>query len=128
MPNWKPRDTKRAKTLRNSATPAERHLWKYLGRSQLGAKFSRQMPVGPFFVDFLCRSHKLAIEIDGFSHDVQPERDVLRDQHLRDAGFRILHFSNEDVMTNTDGVVEAIARVLAEKPTPGPSREREGRA
>ena len=86
------------------------------------------MPVGPFFVDFMCRSHKIAIEIDGLSHDVQPERDVLRDQYLRDAGFRVLHFSNEDVMTNTEGVVEMIAGVLLEQPTPGPSREREGRS
>jgi hypothetical protein len=46
--DWKERDTKRARELRNAATPAERELWKYLSRSQLGVKFSRQMQVGPF--------------------------------------------------------------------------------
>ena len=55
MPEWKPRNTERARELRNAATPAERALWRYLARSQLGAKFSRQMPVGPFYADFLCR-------------------------------------------------------------------------
>jgi BirA family biotin operon repressor/biotin-[acetyl-CoA-carboxylase] ligase len=55
MPDWKARDIKRARELRRAATPAERLLWRYLSRSQLGAKFSRQMQVGSFFADFLCR-------------------------------------------------------------------------
>jgi very-short-patch-repair endonuclease len=45
MPDWKPRNTQRAGELRNTASPAERHLWRYLSRSQLSAKFSRQMQV-----------------------------------------------------------------------------------
>ncbi|MCP9221592.1 DUF559 domain-containing protein [Erythrobacter sp. LQ02-29] len=67
MPDWNPRNTKRARELRRAATPAERKLWPYLARSALGAKFSRQMPVGPWYVDFLCRELKLAIELDGAS-------------------------------------------------------------
>ena len=47
--------TERARALRRPATPAERALWRYLARSGAGAKFSRQMPVGPYFADFLCR-------------------------------------------------------------------------
>ena len=47
MPQWKERNTQRARELRNRATPAERALWKYLSRFQLGAKFSRQMQIGP---------------------------------------------------------------------------------
>ncbi|MEL7691551.1 endonuclease domain-containing protein [Citromicrobium bathyomarinum] len=127
MPSWTDRDTKRARELRNAATPAERELWRHLARSQLGVRFSRQMPVGPFFADFLCRSHKLIVELDGHSHDVQPERDEARDAYLRSEGYRVLHFSNADVIANTEGVIDTICVALQEEPTPGPSRKREGR-
>jgi very-short-patch-repair endonuclease len=105
---FKSRNTSRARELRHAATPAERKLWRYLSRSQLGARFSRQMPVGPFFADFLCRERKLIVELDGHSHDVAPERDVYRDRYLAEAGYRVLHFANADVMGNVDGVVAAI--------------------
>ena len=127
VPNWTDRDTRRARQLRHAATPAERALWKYLAKSQLGVKFSRQMPVGPFFADFLCRSQKLIVEVDGHSHDVQPERDDTRDTYLRSEGYRVLHFSNRDVLGNAEGVIETIRTALQEEPTPGPSRKREGR-
>jgi BirA family biotin operon repressor/biotin-[acetyl-CoA-carboxylase] ligase len=120
------RDTNRARELRNAATPAERLLWQYLSRSQLGVKFSRQMPVGPFFADFLCRERMLIVELDGFSHDVQPERDIFRDRYLMENGYRVLHFTNADVMGNVEGVVTAIKREVAERPTPNPSRKQEG--
>jgi len=73
--------------LRNGATPAERKLWRYLSKSQAGAKFSRQLKVGSFFPDFLCRELKLTVEVDGYSHDVRPGRDVYRDRYLTEAGF-----------------------------------------
>jgi len=66
------------------------------------------MPVGPFFADFLCRERKLIVELDGHSHDVAPERDVYRDRYLAEAGYRVLHFANADVMGNVEGVVAAI--------------------
>jgi len=75
----KPRNTMRAQTLRREATPAERKLWPLLARSQLGAKFSRQMPVGPYFADFLSRELKLVVELDGFSHDRTVDADARRD-------------------------------------------------
>ncbi len=106
--SFRPRNTQRARELRNNATPAERELWRYLCRSQLRVKFSRQMPVGPFFADFLCRERKLIIELDGFSHDIAPERDARRDYYLREAGYRVLHFANTDVFGNCEGVVRAI--------------------
>ena len=126
VPTWTDRDTTRARELRNAATPAERALWTYLAKSQLGVKFSRQMPVGAFFADFLCRSHRLIVEVDGHSHDVQPERDTARDAYLRGEGYRVLHFSNADVLGNVEGVIETIRTALQEEPTPGPSRKREG--
>ncbi|ABC64408.1 endonuclease domain-containing protein [Erythrobacter litoralis] len=114
MPTWNPRNTKRARKLRNTATPAEQRLWQHLSRSQPGAKFSRQMPVGPWYADFLCRELKLVIELDGFSHDVQPDRDERRDADLRELGYHVLHFTNADVMNNTEGVVIAIQRKIAD--------------
>ena len=114
MPEFHPRDTLRAKRLRNEATPAERALWPYLSRSALGAKFSRQMPVGPYFADFVCRELKLVIELDGFSHDVQPERDAARDADLRDHGYTVLHFANEGVLRDPEAVATAIQQKVAE--------------
>ena len=92
----------------------ERELWRYLSRSQLGYKFSRQMPIGPFYVDFLCRQKGLIIEVDGWSHDVAPERDVIRDEYFEQEGYRILHFTNHDVRTNVAGVVAAVQQALAQ--------------
>ena len=108
MPDWKARDTARARSLRREATPAERALWEHLSRSQTGAKFSRQMPVGPWFADFLCRELLLVVELDGFSHDVTPERDARRDAWMAAHGYTVLRFTNEGVHSNVEGVVSAI--------------------
>lgn len=108
MPQWKPRNTSRARTLRREATPAERALWEHLARSQLGAKFSRQMPVGPYFADFLCRELRLVVELDGHSHDVTPESDGPRDRWMVAQGFTVLRFTNDDVHRNVEGVVKVI--------------------
>ena len=127
MPDWRPRDTARARKLRNEATPAERRLWSYLGNSRLnGHKFSRQMPLGPYVCDFLCRRSKLVVELDGESHAATAVHDARRDQFMREQGFTVLRFSNTDVMGNVEGVVAMIGASLADAPTPGPSRKREG--
>ena len=124
---FQPRDTPRAKELRNAASPAERALWRCLsGRKIGGWKFSRQMPVGPYFADFLCREAQLIIELDGYSHDMQQAHDERRDHWLVENGFRVLRFTNCDVMANIEGVVSEIERALALLPTPDPSRKREG--
>ena len=65
-----------------------------------------------FYADFLCRRRSLIVELDGYSHDVAPERDQWRDAVLRQAGYRVMHFTNEDVLTNVEGVVEAIRLAL----------------
>jgi very-short-patch-repair endonuclease len=124
---FKPRDTQRAKELRNQASPAERKLWTVLsGRKLAGFKFSRQMPVGPYFADFLCREAKLVIELDGYSHDTRTEHDRRRNAFMKAEGYRLLQFSNADVLTNLDGVAQTIALSLAKTdppPTP-PASER----
>lgn len=83
------------------------------------------MPVGPYFADFLCRELKLIIEIDGESHDYTSEYDRRRDGYCLSKGYRILRFSNADVMKNLEGVVSRVQATLAQ-PTPSPSRQREG--
>jgi BirA family biotin operon repressor/biotin-[acetyl-CoA-carboxylase] ligase len=108
MPNWQSRNTNRARTLRREATPAERALWAHLSRSQQGAKFSRQMPIGPYYADFLCRDLKLVIELDGHSHDVTPARDEVRDAWFESDGYTVMRFTNADVQNNIEGVVEVI--------------------
>ena len=124
---FQPRDTPRARELRNAATPAERALWHCLSARKVGGwKFSRQMPVGPYFADFLCREAQLIIELDGYSHDMRQIYDNRRDRWLAQNGYRVLRFTNDDVMNNVEGVVIEIERSLTLLPTPNPSRKREG--
>ncbi|MEH6661951.1 MAG: DUF559 domain-containing protein [Parasphingorhabdus sp.] len=124
---FKPRNTDRAKSLRNAATPAERELWKYLSRRQVrGRKFSRQMPVGPYYADFLCRELGLIIEIDGYSHETQQGYDAKRTSDLVEHGYKVIRFTNDDVLNNVAGVVGQIELALKDMPTPNPSRKREG--
>ncbi len=84
------------------------------------------MPVGPYFADFLCREAQLIVELDGYSHDMRQAHDNRRDQWLAQNGYRIMRFTNENVMGNLEGVVSEIERSLAHLPTPNPSRKREG--
>ncbi|WP_459664504.1 endonuclease domain-containing protein [Novosphingobium sp. 11B] len=102
------RDTGRARLLRREATPAERRLWRYISRSALGAKFSRQMPVGPYFADFLCRELSLVVELDGYSHGFRLNYDAARDRWMAEQGYRVLRFSNEAVFGQLDGVLTVI--------------------
>ncbi|PZO90809.1 MAG: endonuclease domain-containing protein [Sphingomonas sanxanigenens] len=121
MPEFQRRPTLLAQRLRREATPAERALWYHLSARKLaGFKFSRQMPVGPFICDFLCRTERLVIELDGYSHDLTQERDASRDRWLRRRGYRILRFTNREVSDNIDGVLFTIARILAAAPPPTP--------
>jgi len=106
-------------------TPAESVLWFELRRTKLdGSHFRRQSPIGPFIVDFACRSAKLVVEIDGNAHDSfkAQEKDLQRDSWLADRGFCVLRFTNAEVLTNPKQVAQvtaaaAEARVLR-RPTP----------
>ena len=115
-----PRPTRLAQSLRNTATPAERHLWRHLNKRQLdGYKFCRQMPVGPFVCDFLCREARLAIEVDGGQH-CESKRDQSRTAFLEREGFRVIRFWNNEVQGNIEGVVEAIRLELGRADCPHP--------
>ena len=111
---FKQRATARAKELRSSATTPEQLLWQCLKGRKLGHRFSRQMPIGPYFADFLCRELKFIIELDGTSHDQNVSHDNQRDAYCRSLGFQILRISNDDVMTNLEGVVLHIKTTLAQ--------------
>ena len=101
-----------ARKLRNDMTDAERRLWSHLRASQLGGiKFTRQLPIGPFVVDFACRSARLAIELDGGQHADSPADDA-RTQIIEAHGYRVIRFWNNDVLQNTDGVLTAILEEL----------------
>ena len=118
------RPTERARDLRNDATNAEQMLWRQLKGSRLqDLKFSRQMPIAGYFADFVCRSHKLIVELDGSQHvEGQPHDDV-RTVQLEAAGYRVIRFWNNDLTSNLAGVLETIlaAAIGTERvPTPQP--------
>ena len=116
MPSFTPRNTARAQGLRQEATLSEKRLWLYLNKRQrMGFKFSRQIPVGPYFCDFLCREAKLVIEVDGDSHDLTGRYDERRDAFLRREGYRVLRFLNEDIRDHLDGVLQEIDAALGER-------------
>jgi very-short-patch-repair endonuclease len=121
------RPTARSRELRLNATPAERQLWKRLCARQIaGTRFNRQFPIGPFICDFVSRGAKLVVEVDGGQHASEVEADARRTAYLKAQGYRVVRFWNNDVLGNIEGVVEVIERILAESPSPSPSRKREG--
>ncbi|MFS8889563.1 endonuclease domain-containing protein, partial [Synechococcus sp. R55.2] len=102
----------RARQLRREATTAESLLWELLrDRRLLGRKFRRQHPIGQFIADFFCDDARLIIEIDGAVHrePTQQERDRLREEILREHGFAILRFTNEQIFDHTEQVLPEIA-------------------
>ncbi len=100
----------RARALRNRETKAERILWEKLSKKQLGVKFRRQHPIATFIVDFYCHSHKLAIELDGTVHDLPEQRfhDKTRTGILDSFEVKVIRFTNQEVHSNVDRVVESI--------------------
>jgi very-short-patch-repair endonuclease len=105
---------RRAQDLRRAMTPPEIKLWQALRSQQTGGwRFRRQHPLGPWIVDFYCLEQKLAIEVDGWSHNMgELGRDERRDADLGRRGVRVIRFTATDVMKNLDGVVETIIAEL----------------
>jgi very-short-patch-repair endonuclease len=117
--------TRRARALRNNPTRHDRKLWGILSR--LRPKFTRQLPVGPYYADFACRRARLIVELDGSQH-AESERDQRRDEFLRAEGWSVVRIWNNELDENPDGVFEAIVNRAAEcldgtHPQPLPSRE-----
>lgn len=110
-----------AKELRTNATIAERKLWSLLRRKQMAElRFRRQHPIGPYVADFFCAAAKLIVELDGDQHGFRENiaHDEKRTRYLNACGYRVLRFSNRDVLRHSDAVLEAIWRAVASRVPP----------
>jgi very-short-patch-repair endonuclease len=114
MPHHEPVDeeqTSRARELRHEATFPERLLWGRLRNRRLAnIKFRRQLPLGPFVVDFYCDDARIAIELDGNSHADRATYDAARTAFLESERIRVIRIGNDDVLTNLDGVLQMLIR------------------
>ena len=107
-------------------TDAERRLWRHLRNRELGGwKFKRQYPVGPYIVDFICVEKNLVIEVAGGQHAENEKQDNQRSAYLNHMGYRVFRFWNNEVLKETEAVLEAIFAILADakenSPSPQPS-------
>jgi adenine-specific DNA-methyltransferase len=114
----------RRRALRRNATDAERELWKYLRDRRLGGfKFKRQRSVPPYFVDFYCAEKRIGVELDGGGHfhpDKQA-RDAQRTEYLNRLGVTVLRFTNREIFTELEAVLERIFLIVRSNPSPRPS-------
>ncbi|HJU70496.1 MAG TPA: endonuclease domain-containing protein [Paucimonas sp.] len=102
-----------AREMRSGMSDAEALLWKLLRNRRLaGAKFRRQHPIGRYILDFYCAERKLCIELDGGQHGEAVAYDQRRDQWLRGQGIQILRFWNNQMLMETEGVLEMIYQAL----------------
>jgi very-short-patch-repair endonuclease len=111
----------RRRELRHDSTDAERLLWFQLRAKRfLSFKFRRQHPCGPYILDFFCHARQLAIELDGGQHFESNalDYDQRRTVFLERAGVKVLRFTNDVVMKDTEAVLEAIWRALSGGPSP----------
>ncbi|MDB5899496.1 MAG: hypothetical protein JWP41_3098 [Ramlibacter sp.] len=119
----------RAKALRQTQTDAEKLLWYRLrDRRLLDLKFRRQRVIGKYIADFACVEIGLVIELDGGQHLEQLAYEAQRAAEMERLGFRTLRFWDNDVLKETDAVMEKIRQVaetLALTPTLSRKRERE---
>ena len=109
-----------AKDMKRFSTEAESCLWEMLRKKNLGDKFRRQHVIDDFIVDFVCLPKKLVIEVDGQYHN-EPEMveaDKQRTEVLESLGYRVLRFTNEEVLANTDAVLQTIQTELTQTPPP----------
>jgi very-short-patch-repair endonuclease len=102
----------RRANLRTVQTPQEILLWSRLRREQLSFKFRRQHSIGGYIADFYCPSKKLVIEIDGSQHFTNKEYDEIRSKYLEGLGIKVIRFTNADINTNINGVIENIIKEL----------------
>ena len=115
-----------AKKLRDNMTLGEIALWREISNKKLGVKFSRQIPIDRFIVDFYCKGLQLAIEVDGSIHleEGQQEKDNARQNRLESLGVCVIRFSDLDVKNNLAWVLKEIEKSIKKvKPTPNPSQE-----
>lgn len=102
-----------ARKLRKNSTDTENKLWRFLRAKRFSNyKFKRQEPIGKYIVDFVCYEKRVIIECDGSRHLQQQERDKTRDQWFVDQDYKVLRFWDNDVLENTEDVLEVIFQAL----------------
>ncbi len=119
-----------AQKLRSNPTQAEKAMWRLLFPFRTGGfHFRKQVALGPYVADFACHHAKIVIEVDGDSHATEqgPERDRARDDYLIGRGFKVVRFSNADVLENPEGVFAVIEDILNNAATPSPTLPARGR-
>ena len=113
----------RGRQLRHAPPVPERLLWARLRNAQcMGFKFRRQHLLGPYVADYYCVSAKIVVELDGRSHEGQGTPDEQRQKCFESQGLMVIRFTNNHVLTNLDGVVEAIAACCLAQPASAPKR------
>lgn len=124
----------RARALKSAPTEGERALWQLLRKRQLaGHRFRRQVPIGPFFVDFACLERRVIIEVDGSIHESDEihRRDLARDRWITEQRFRVLRLEDGEVLENPEAAIQRIRDFLGLTPetectTPTPTLPRQG--
>ncbi len=106
--------TTRSRRLRRDSTDAERLLWSRLRSGRLRGKFRRQEPIGNYIVDLVSIEDGLVLELDGSQHLNSEEYDKRRTGYLNSLGFRVIRFSDRDVLVNIEGVLNVIWEELNE--------------
>jgi very-short-patch-repair endonuclease len=115
-----------AKQNRTNQTEPEIRLWLALRAKRFAdTKFRRQKVIGPYIVDFGSRNPMLVIELDGESHGTQINYDQKRTEYLQKLGYRVVRFTNREVMENMEGVLESLALMIETPPLPTLSPEGE---
>jgi methylmalonyl-CoA mutase len=101
---------------RKKPTEAENILWQQLRNNQTGYKIRRQHAIDGYITDFVCLGKGLVIEVDGGYHELTKEQDDLRTNILNAEGFKVIRFSNDEVIRNTQKVIETIKQTLTKQP------------
>ncbi len=121
--------TERAKAMRKGMSEPETRMWLALRAERFeSTKFRRQKVIGDFIADFAANDPQLVIEIDGDSHAGQEADDAARTRFLEAKGYRVIRFTNDDVITNLEGVLVRLGEVIADlrNSSPFPSLSPEG--
>jgi len=104
-----------AKSLRKNMTQQERKLWHILRNHKFyGYEIRRQYPIGDYIVDFICRSKKIIIEIDGGQHNTDKiiNYDKNRSSFLEQLGYKVVRFWNNDIDNNLEGVYDELKKIF----------------
>jgi very-short-patch-repair endonuclease len=127
LPTFRARESRtlnrsRAKSMRHDPVYVERLFWSYLRDRKLGGwKFRRQALIGPYIADYVCAQKNVIVELDGGVHALRRQRDKNRDAYLRNNGYIVLRFENNQVLRDLPGVVAQILQVVETAPSPWPS-------